>query len=174
MRNLLTTLLVALSITSTAAELRLRGEVTDHVTRQPLGEVLVRVYRNGVQERAFHTGPAGQYNIDLPRGGEYIIRFSLIGHVTKCYAVDTRGAVWEGDGREVSVEVEMTMFEKVPGLDLSLFDLPIGLARFEPLTGRLQWDRAYEERIAPEVSRLMAEVRARREAALTSCLGPQP
>ncbi|MCB0767116.1 MAG: carboxypeptidase regulatory-like domain-containing protein [Flavobacteriales bacterium] len=173
MRNLLlTALLAAGALASQAAELRLRGEVTDHVTRQPLGEVLVRVYRNGVKERAFYTGPAGRYNIDIPRGGEYVIRFSLPGHVTKCYAVDTRGPVWEGDAREVSVDVEMTMFEKVPDLDLGFFDMPMGLARFEPMTGRLQWDQAYEERIAPEVARLMAEVRARREAAMTADVQP--
>lgn len=114
MRIFLTALLAACALLSTAAELRLRGEVTDHVTRMPLGEVLVRVYRNGVKEQVFHTGPAGKYNITLERGGEYIIRFSLPDHVTKCYAVDTRGAAWEDDTREVSVDVEMTPSRKCP------------------------------------------------------------
>lgn len=172
MRIFITTLLAACALTSAAAELRLRGEVTDHVTRQPLGEVLVRVYRNGVKERSFNTGPAGRYNIPLQRGGEYIVRFSLPGHVTKCYAVDTQGPAWENDKREVSVDVEMTLFEKVPELDLSFFDMPMGLARFCPMTGYLKWDKAYEERIAPEVNRLMAEVRLRREAmqGMTVCV----
>lgn len=164
MRIFLTALLAACALLSTAAELRLRGEVTDHLTCMPLGEVLVRVYRNGVKEQAFHTGPAGKYNITLERGGEYIIRFSLPDHVTKCYAVDTRGAAWEDDTREVSVDVEMTLFEKVPGVDLSFFDMPMGMARFCPMTGLLKWDACYEERIRPEVERLMEEVRARREA----------
>jgi hypothetical protein len=164
MRTFLTALLAACALLSTAAELRLRGEVTDHETRLPLGEVLVRVYRNGVKEQVFHTGPAGKYNINLERGGEYIIRFSLPDHVTKCYAVDTRGASWEDDTREVSVDVEMTLFEKVPGVDLSFFDMPMGMARFCPMTGLLKWDAGYEERIRPEVDRLMEEVRARREA----------
>ncbi|MBX2971689.1 MAG: carboxypeptidase regulatory-like domain-containing protein [Flavobacteriales bacterium] len=164
MRAFITALLAVCALTSTAAELRLRGEVTDHVTRQPLGEVLVRVYRDGVKERSFTTGPGGRYSVSLQRGGEYIIRFSLPGHVTKCYAVDTKGPAWENDKREVSVDVEMTLFEKVPDLDLSFFDMPMGLARFCPMTGFLKWDKAYEERIAPEVSRLMAEVRLRREA----------
>lgn len=165
MRTYITALLAACALSCTAAELRLRGEVTDHVTRQPLGDVLVRVYRNGVKEHSFNTGVAGKYNINLKRGGEYVIRFSLPGHVTKCYAVDTRGASWEGDTREVAVDVEMTMFEKIDGLDLSFFDLPMGMARFCPMTGMLKWDKAYEERISAEVGRLMAEVRSRREAA---------
>jgi hypothetical protein len=76
--------------------------------------------------------------------------------------VDTKGAAWQGDRREVSVDVEMTMFENVTDLDLSFFDLPMGLARFSPTTGYLTWDKDYEERIKPEVDRLMAEVRLRR------------
>jgi hypothetical protein len=163
MRNLITAILAAATLSMTAAELRLHGEVTDHVTRAPLGEVLVRVYRDGVKERSFTTGAAGKYTVSLERGGEYVVRFSLPGHVTKCYAVNTEGPVWEGDRREVSVDVEMTLFEKVPDLDLSLFDMPMGMARFCPTTGLLKWDKVYEERMRPEVDRLMAEVRLRRQ-----------
>lgn len=172
MRNLITTLLLAASLSTSAAELRLHGEVTDHVTRAPLGEVLVRVYRNGEKERSFYTGPGGKYTVQLERGGDYIIRFSLPGHVTKCYAVDTHGAAWEGDKREVAVDVEMTLFQRVPELDLSFFDMPMGLARFSPTTGFLQWDKAYEERIRGEVDRLMAEVRLRSAQATVAV--PQP
>lgn len=167
MRKILTAIMAACALTCTAAELRLHGEVTDHGTREPLGEVLVRVYRDGVKERSFTTGPGGRYTVSLERGGEYIIRFSLPGHVTKCYAVDTQGPVWEGDNREVSVDVEMTLFERVDGVDFALFDMPMGFARFCATTGLLKWDAAYEEGIRPEVERLMAEVRLRREAAAT-------
>lgn len=167
MRNLITAILAAATLSTSAAELRLHGEVTDHVTRAPLGEVLVRVYRDGVKERSFTTGPGGRYTVNLERGGQYVIRFSLPGHVTKCYAVDTEGPVWEGDHREVSVDVEMTLFERVSDMDLSFFDMPMGLARFCPTTGLLKWDLAYEERIRPEVEQLMAEVRVRSEQALS-------
>ena len=173
MRTLITFLLATVALSSVAAELRLRGEVTDHISRQPLGAVLVRVYRDGVKEQVFNTGSAGKYNINLRRGGEYVIRFSLPGHVTKCYAVDTRGTAWEGDDRSVSVDVEMTLFEQVPGLDLAFFDMPMGLARFCPMTGLLKWDQDYEARIRPEVERLMAQVRAHRDTVTgTAVLDP--
>jgi hypothetical protein len=161
MRDLILGVFMVCSLPTWAVELRLHGQVTDHSARTPLTEVLVRVYRNGVKERAFTTGPGGRYTVELERGGNYIIRFSLPGHITKCYAVDTKGAAWQGDRREVSVDVEMTMFENVTDLDLSFFDLPMGLARFSPTTGYLTWDKDYEERIKPEVDRLMAEVRLR-------------
>jgi hypothetical protein len=173
MRQLTLLIFLCFTLPTWAVELRLRGEVTDHVTRSPLGEVLVRVYRDGVKEKAFTTGPGGRYTVNLQRGGNYVIRFSLPGHVTKCYAVDTHGPVWEGDNREVSVDVEMTLFEQVPGVDLSFFDMPMGLARFSATTGRLSWDKAYEERIRPEVERLMAVVRAHREGIGTTALTKQ-
>lgn len=163
MRTLLLFLFLGTSLLSGAVDLRLRGEVTTYGTGAQLGDVLVRVYRNGVKEQSFTTGQGGKYTVDLERGGHYVIRFSRPGHITKCFGVDTNGNSWKGDTREVSVSVEMMLFEKVPGMDLSFFDLPMGLARFEPLTGFLTWDKAYEERIRPEVDRLMAEVRTRTE-----------
>jgi len=163
MRILLFFVFLGTSLLSGAVDLRLRGEVTTYGTHEQLGDVLVRVYRNGVKEQMFTTGQGGKYTVDLERGGYYIIRFSRPGHITKCFAVDTKGDAWKGDTREVSVSVEMTLFTNVSGLDLSFFDLPMGLARFEPLTGFLSWDKGYEERIRPELDRLMAEVRLRAE-----------
>lgn len=166
MRKLFFAILAFIVMPCSAVDLRLHGEVTNYTSRTPLDQVLVRVYRDGVKERSFTTGNGGNYTIDLERDGNYIIRFSLPGHVTKCFAVDTHGAAWEGDRREVSVDVEMTLFERVPGMDLSFFDLPMGLARFCPTTGFLTWDAEYEERIRPEVGRLMAQVRLLRESNL--------
>ncbi|MCB0769357.1 MAG: hypothetical protein KDC00_03005 [Flavobacteriales bacterium] len=174
MRYILLTILIGFAMSVAAVDLRLHGEVTTFGSREVLGDVLVRVYRNGLKEQAFMTGAGGRYSVDLREGGHYIIRFSRPGHVTKCFAVDTHGAAWEGDARSVNVAVEMTLFEKVDGLDLSFFDLPMGLANFSPTTGYLSWDKEYEERIRPEVDRLMAEVATHRlrNAPTVSHIGP--
>ncbi len=168
MRNLLLTIFTFLVLPCSAVDLRLHGEVTRYASRAPLDQVLVRVYRNGIKEQTFSTGNGGNYTIDLERDGNYVIRFSLPGHVTKCFAVDTHGTAWQGDRREVSVDVEMTLFESVPDMDLSLFDLPMGLARFCPTTGFLSWDAEYEARMRSEVARLMEEVRLRKAAAISA------
>jgi hypothetical protein len=49
-------------------------------------------------------------------------------------------------------------------MDLSFFDLPMGIARFTPMTGFLSWNDTYTQRVQPEVYRLMAEVALRRQA----------
>ncbi|MBK8497281.1 MAG: hypothetical protein IPL52_00345 [Flavobacteriales bacterium] len=163
MRTLLSAALLFVALLTNAAHLRIHGLVTDATTREPLGEVLVRVYKDGVKLESFTTGAGGHYSTVLENGGNYVIRFSLPGRVTKCFAVDTHGPSWEGDGSTTTVEVEMTLFEKVHGLDLSFFDMPMGLARFTPMTGYLAWDGEYEGRVRPEADRLFAEVLARRE-----------
>ncbi len=163
MRNILLLLFMGSMLTSQAVQLRVHGTVTDLESRAPLAQALVRVYKDGVKLESFHTGDGGRYSVLLENNAEYIIRFSQPGRVTKCYAVDTHGPAWEGDGRVVDLAIEMTLFEMVPGLDLSFFDLPMGMARFTPMTGYLSWNDTYAQRVRPEVDRLMAEVALRRQ-----------
>lgn len=163
MRTLLFAALLFVAPNVSAAHLRVYGLVTDATLREPLADVLVRVYRDGVKLLAFNTGDNGHYDVVLENGGNYVIRFSLPGRVTKCFSVDTHGPSWEDDGSMSDVEVEMTLFERIDGLDLSLFDMPMGLARFTPMTGYLAWNADYEARIKPEADRLQSEVVARRE-----------
>ncbi len=161
-RIVLACLLLFASSEAAAFSLRVHGNVTDLFSGQGMSGVLVRVYRDGVKQHVFHTGMGGRYHVKLDNHAQYVIRFSMDGFVTKCFTVDTRGAVWEDDSRVNDVEVGMTLFEQVPGMDLTWFDMPMGMARFTPMTGLLSWNGTYEEAITPEVQRLMAEVRMRR------------
>ncbi len=162
MRMLLAAALLFVAPLTNAAHLRVHGIVSDACTREPLNEVLVRVYKDGVKQEAFTTGNNGHYAVALENGGHYIIRFSVAGRVTKCFSIDTHGPSWEDDGSLKDLEVEMTLFETVPGMDLSFFDLPMGMARFTPMTGFLAWNAEYEARMKPEAERLHAEVMMRR------------
>ncbi len=163
MRTQLFAALLLVTPIANAAHLRVHGIVSDVDTREPLTEVLVRVYKDGVKQAAFTTGANGHYNVALENGAHYVIRFTLPGRVTKCFAVDTHGPSWADDASTEDVEVEMTLFERVDGLDLGFFDMPMGIARFTPMTGYLAWNSEYEARVQPEVARLMAEVHERRE-----------
>lgn len=145
-----------------AAQLKVKGVVTDLNTREPLKGVFVRVYRNGVITDQFHTGADGHYTVRLENGGDLALRFSMPGRVSKCFSVDTHGPEWEGDGKVVEVAIEMTLFERIAGLDLAVFDMPMGRARFTPGTGFLSWDKDYEDWIKPRVAEAMAHVTAAR------------
>lgn len=68
------------------------GEWTTYGTRSLLGDVLVRVYRNGVKEQSFTTGQGGKYTVDLERGGSYVIHFQ---QARPHYQMLRRGYQWE-------------------------------------------------------------------------------
>ena len=163
MRSILLALFVTTGVPMWAAQLRVRGTVTEHGDRIPMSGVLVRIYKDGIKQHVFTTDNSGRYNVKLDNNANYVIRFSGEGLVTKSFAIDTHGPEWEDDSTVKDLEVEMTMFEKVPGLDLSFFDLPMGMAKFTPMTGMIAWNATYEERVRPEVDRLMAEIAMRRE-----------
>ena len=71
---------------------------------------------------------------------------------------------WQGERKGKDLFVEMTMFEKVDDMDLSFFDLPMGMAFFEPATGLVSWDTEYDQRIRGEVQGIMSEYERRMTA----------
>ena len=58
----------------------------------------------------------------------------------------------------------MTLFERISDMDLSYFDLPMGMARFQPATGLVTWDEEYDQRIRAEVQTIMSEYERRMTA----------
>jgi hypothetical protein len=168
-------LFLALPGSVLAYSLRIHGQVTDLFTGGPLAGVQVQVYRDGVKQKVVRTGANGRYQVKFERGGEYVVHFVRDGFVTKGFAIDARGAAWADDDRVKDVEVGITLFEQVPDMDLSFFaEMPMGMGRFVPMTGMLSWNATYAEEIAPEVERLIAEVRARRTTVTAERAVPMP
>lgn len=163
-RTLVCAFALALLAPAYGIQLRVQGAVVGLVDQKPIGEVSVKVYRNGERLDVVRTGANGRYSIVLDNHAEYVLRFTKAGKVGKCYTIDTRGAAWENDKRIQELEIDIVLFEPVADLDLGWFDMPMGMARFNPMTGHVAWSADYERRIRPEAERLMAEVALRYEA----------
>jgi hypothetical protein len=142
---------------TSAFDLKLTGVVTEYLTGSVISNALVRVYKDGVKQYVTETGSFGHYTFTLDNNAKYIIRFSAPGHQNKCFSVDTHGLEWQGENKSKDLFVEMTMFEKIGEMDLSFFDLPMGMAFFEPATGLVSWDTEYDKRIRGEVQSIMSE-----------------
>ncbi len=147
-----------------AYELRVHGVVTEYLTGSVITNAVVRVYKDGMKQQAEETGVLGLYAVKLDNNARYVIRFSAPGHQTKCFSVDTHGLAWEGENRTKDLFVEMTLFERISDMDLSYFDLPMGMARFQPATGLVTWDEEYDQRIRAEVQTIMSEYERRMTA----------
>lgn len=147
-----------------AYNLRVHGVVTEYLTGELITDALVRVYKDGVKQQAEETGMLGRYGFTLDNNAKYVLRFSAPGHQTKCFTIDTHGLEWDGENKTKDLFVEMTMFQKLADMDLSFFDLPMGQAEFEPATGLVNWDLAYDLRIREEVQSLMIDYERRMTA----------
>ena len=157
-RKCLLVVLVALAhVSAHAYQLRVHGVVTEYLTGSVIPEATVKVYKDGVKVHTEQTGLLGLYAYTLENNARYVLRFTAPGHQTKCFTVDTHGLEWEGGQKTKDVFVEMTLFERIADMDLSFFDLPMGQARFEPATGLLSWDDAYDQRIREQVQSIMSE-----------------
>ena len=172
MRSILLIILLVIGSSLSAAHLRVYGLVTELSGSTPMSGVMIKVYKDGERLKPIYTGANGKYNVDLDNGAFYVIRFIKEGLVTKCFSVDTHGGEWEGDGKEVSLEIGIIMFEPVSGMDFSFFDMPMGMANFMPLNGQILWSKEYESKVAPQVQRLMTE-RASRLAFLATTAARQ-
>jgi hypothetical protein len=147
-----------------AFDLKVHGVVTEYLSGTVITNALVRIYKDGVKQQAEETGILGVYAVKLDNNARYVIRFSAPGHQTKCFSVDTHGLAWEGDNKTKDLFVEMTLFERISDMDLSYFDLPMGMARFQPATGLVTWDEQYDSRIRAEVQAIMGEYERRMTA----------
>lgn len=156
-KALIVAVLAGLQLPAAAFSLKVKGVVTDYLTGQTMEHVLVRVYKDGAKVSTAETGAMGHYAVELENNHAYVLRFSGPGLVTKCFTVDTHGMEWVGDDRRKELEVEMTMLERTTAMDLSLFDMPMGRASFEPATGLVSWDTDYDRSLRPQVEGLMNE-----------------
>lgn len=152
-----TALLVAmgLALNSFAVHLKVHGEVMERVSDNHLGKVVVRVYENGTLQYATTTNAAGKYEVSFANQGQYTVRFSSPGYASKSFSVDTRGPSWEGDNSKQRLYIGMTMVKRLAGFDLTLLEVPMGKARFDPGTGYVHWDKAWAETVEPQYHSLM-------------------
>ena len=152
-------------LTATSAHgscLKIEGVVRDHATGEPVDGAVARLYKNGVKVDAEMTTGRGKFMFELDNNAQYIVRVGMEGHVTKCFEILTYGPEWEGRSVKCNLDVEMTLMPRVEGTDLAFFDMPLGLARFEPLTGSIVWNKAYEQGILPQWTAVMEQYDAQR------------
>lgn len=151
------TLSLLITTNANAYNLHVNGVVTEYLTGSAVTNGTVRLYKDGVKAQAIETSSFGKYAFNLDNNAKYILRFGAPGHQTKCFSIDTHGLEWEGETRTKDLWVEMTLFERMEGIDLSFFDLPMGMASFEPATGLVSWDLDYDKRIREQVQSIMSD-----------------
>jgi chemotaxis protein histidine kinase CheA len=127
----------------------------------------VRVLQNGEPFDQIEADRNGQYFLELPLRGNYILIFEAEGAISKRVQVD--GTVLPEDAGldGFRLELDMALFDYIEGFDESILETPIGIAVFDIDSERIEFDLAHtadmRRRIDKELDRLAdAEDDARR------------
>jgi len=133
------------------------GTVKDYVSSKKLDGITVTVFKNGGKLAEAITNASGKYEFNLDYGSDYKIVYSKAGMVSKNISIDTKNIPEEERVGGHGMNVEMTLFTELPGIDFSVLQQPIGKAKFDPNTKEVTWDLQYTEQVRAEIARLMKE-----------------
>ena len=133
------------------------GTVKDYNTSKKLDGITVSVLKDGAKFAQVVTSANGKYEFNLDYGHDYKLVFEKPGMVGKNVSINTT-SIPEGDRQGgLAMNVEMTLFQELPGIDFKLLQQPIGKSKYDPETKNLSWDLQYTEQIRSEMERLLKE-----------------
>lgn len=93
----------------------------------------------------------GRMFYQLDTGKVYKIEFTKSGYVAKHLIVSTAEAP-EDVKHKSSLKVEVSLFKIKQGLDVSFLKTkPMGVARYNYMTGKLEWDKDYTRSIVEKI-----------------------
>lgn len=119
------------------------GEITDKYSGERIRGVQVTVRNNATGEESTLVSKRGKYKASLPINFEYDLIYSKVGYTTKFVRVDTREVPKAAADQGLKMFVDMVLFEDIPNFDRSVFDEPIGIAKFKYGLGLMSWDVNY-------------------------------
>ena len=144
--------------------LDIMGSVKKEETKKRFEGVTITVKRNGAVWKTITSPANGKYDLKLPPDGIYLIEFSKFGHVSKKIEFSTKNVPPEDAKYGFEFPMEMNLFEKMEGLDVSVLNNPIAKVAFDPSTGYMDYDPAYTKSIQKELDRLKKELAERLKA----------
>ena len=127
------------------------GSVKKEETKKRFEGVTITVKRNGSTWKTITSPANGKFDLSLPPDGIYLLEFSKFGHVTKRIEFSTKNVPPEDAKYGFEFPMEMNLFEKMEGLDVSVLDKPIAKVAFDPSTGYMDYDPAYTKSIQKEL-----------------------
>lgn len=133
------------------------GTITGVMSGEPLKGVKVRVLRDGELSNLIITKGNGRFEVELDRGFFYTFEYTRDDLVDKRVTIDTQGAPPLLDVPSISMLIDISLFTPVPGMDVSLFNQPMGKAFYKHSSRNIMWDNAYEQEISLPVRKFMAE-----------------
>ncbi len=131
------------------------GTVKNYVTSVPLEGVEVLVYRDEVRAERILTDSLGRYEAYLDYDHLYKLWYLSPGKVTKHIEIDTRSVPDSMRSGGYGMNVDMTLFNNLPGLEMDILSQPMGIARYSPVDSVMSWDMEHTARMRAAISQSM-------------------
>ncbi|MCB9359866.1 MAG: hypothetical protein H6587_10380 [Flavobacteriales bacterium] len=154
----ITLLLLTSKVSHAQWTLDVVGTVKKEETKKRFEGVTVTVKRNGSVWKTLTSESSGKFNAALEPDAVYVLEFSKPGHVTKRIEFSTKNVPPDDAKYGFEFPMEMNLFEKMDGLDVSILNKPIAKVAFDPATGYMDYDPAYTKSIKSELERLKKEL----------------
>lgn len=134
------------------------GVVKVEGSSKKLSGATVTLYENGSVKNKVITSSNGKFEFNFGYDAVYKVEFKRNGYVTKFIEIDTRNIPPEEKERgNFFINMQMSLFEEVKDLDVSVLDQPIGKFRFDPSANDITHDAAYTSEMQKKIKNLMKE-----------------
>ena len=136
------------------------GKVTD-VSGKKLSGVVVEVKQDNKPFESKTTASNGKYDIiEAPFGHIYTLVFKKDGMVSKTLTLDTKKGYFEEDVEpRTFIEPSISLIKKDDDVDYSIIEnQPVGKARIDPQSGKLDWDYAFSGQRKNEIDRYLKQI----------------
>ena len=110
----------------------------------------VRLYEDNIPKDSVIT-KHGRYFYDLKKDHKYKVEFSKTGYVSKFLIIDTFDLP-EDYKKKSSIKVDVGLFTEKKDLDVAfLKERPIGIAAYDDIEKKIEWNRDYTKMVIEEL-----------------------
>ena len=161
LRLLITLAFISVSFLSAVAQestINVFGTVKDELSGKKMADVTVSLEEDGQVKNTVTTGINGKFEFILDYGHEYNIRFGGAGYVTKFITIDSKNVPDEDKIIGQAIDLDMSLFQDVEGINFDILKKPIGIARYDSNAGDVSFDYKYTRSIQEEIARLRRQL----------------
>ncbi|MFA8437097.1 MAG: hypothetical protein ACEPOZ_21530, partial [Marinifilaceae bacterium] len=107
----------------------------------------------------------GKFEYKLEFGHEYVLSFSKNGFVTKKVSISTYvpDEILQRDSQFPPFKFKVSLFPAYEGIDLSVFDQPMGMITYDPELDDFDYDKEYDSQIRDAIRKASEEANRRAE-----------
>ncbi len=138
-----------------ATDINIYGVMDDYHTKRPIKSGNVTISNEKNEVRMIPVDSMGGWIDLIPCDHIYKIKFTAPGYVTKHIVIDARSIPLEDQLGGFSMDIDITLFTAIDGVDYEILEKPVGISRYDPYTYSIAWDPNQVGRMQGKMKKFM-------------------